>query len=675
MRRPLALAALASLAIHALGLAGVRPRSRAHTGSATPPDPSHEAQTTTPPAPAARAGIAPLARAHATRLARLERARRARTDLVARARSELTAGRLALGAFLLRASAIDADALGQPLDLAEAEQRYDDRVGALREALRHGTLRDAVTDVFADLRYHGQPGGWMADALLDGGGSCEQLAQLVAASAYDAGARRTIALRFYGGIMADGAAHITPVSLEDVTEHDLMSGKPSAPGGTRLAPEDLVEAYARAHDLAPKLAASPGIAAPGAGDANAASATSLPPTQTPRPTLFAGMPPNQDRYPGALPLYASRAIAPPDDSVEGIPLLGEQARSCAYAVRMAALAPPVIDVATSHGLLAAEPRRQPSPRQLERQASLLSDAEALSRQNDLADRLMAWACLAALGPSTAVDLALAGERRLSTTALERTQRARDAGREALAAVRWDSVEGAQLQQRLSSEYGGRTWLLLFLDGGARVVLDLVDRGHPDDWGMVSALAALILWPPTRTEGLTRAERLPPRAQIDVMHELFHAHDHLRPWASNVALASTALETQRTTNTAGSGAASSDAAETGTDFQRAYRAYRSAAFRLWEAQGGIAEILDTLATAAQREHLDPAWEAALLDYVGRNALGLHSIRSTGMEVVRALKQAVQKNGHPSLDSLRRQLDYIDTQRSLTATTLADASRLH
>ncbi len=98
----------------------------------------------------------------------------------------------------------------------------------------------------------------MASALVDGGGSCEQISQVVAAAVHDAGRRQEIALRYYGGVMEDGVSHITPVALEGGAEHDLMTGLPVHPGGVRIEAEELVEVYARAHGLALKVPGRPG---------------------------------------------------------------------------------------------------------------------------------------------------------------------------------------------------------------------------------------------------------------------------------------------------------------------------------------------------------------------------------------------------------------------------------
>ncbi|HVY48442.1 MAG TPA: hypothetical protein VHB21_21285, partial [Minicystis sp.] len=201
-----------------------------------------------PVAAASKLGGSVLDRASASaKRARIAEARRA---LVDGARAELRTGTLALGQFLLTASAIDADEANLPLDAARARDLYDARVDALRAALEHLDLRDAVPDVFADVRYFGRPGGLMAEALLERGGSCEPLAQLVVATAYDAGRGDEVALRFYGDD-GSGAPHLAPIALTDGgDEFDLATGRGAFESGVRFAPEELVEVYARAHGLA-----------------------------------------------------------------------------------------------------------------------------------------------------------------------------------------------------------------------------------------------------------------------------------------------------------------------------------------------------------------------------------------------------------------------------------------
>ncbi|MCC6557177.1 MAG: hypothetical protein IT372_29855 [Polyangiaceae bacterium] len=643
--------AIASLLGHALLLGSAAPG-----GLGTRP---------APPPLAARGAGAALAAADA--IARADRIERARRALVESARADLAAGRLQLGRFLLRANHIDAEELGEPFDGGAAEARYEERLRALREALRADDLRAAVPAVFGDLRYHGQPGGLMASALLEGGGSCEQVAQLVAAAAFDAGQARAIALRFYGGVMSDGATHVTPIAALAGDEYDLMSGRPAIRKGVRLPAAELVEVYARAHGLAPRVArAEPadGSSAGGGADSNggngagASAALSGPAL----PTLSAGFPPNDDRYPGALPLYAARAVQDPADSPDepAEPADDAQlARDCAYFLRMAVLDPPAIEIEppAGGGAFSIEPARVPAPARLEREAALLRAADGLTRSGDAADRLMAWACLAALGDAAAVDLTLAGERRLAAAAVEVHRRARDEGKRALASMAWSTDAGAGVARRLSEEYGGRTWLLLALEGGEAALEELVQRAPRDDWGRVSALTALVLRPASRPRALAVVERLPPRDQIDVMHELFHAHDHMRPWGSNVDLRDAPAPP-----------------EAGAAFLRVYRVFRGLAWRLWEGQRDLPEILDALHRESAAAAIDPLWEAALLEYCAHNALALHAQRPTGLEVTRALREAAARNGHPSLDGLRRKLEYILSRSRLDQRILADAERL-
>ncbi len=179
----------------------------------------------------------------------------------------------------------------------------------------------------------------------------------------------------------------------------------------------------------------------------------------------------------------------------------------------------------------------------------------------------------------------------------------------------------------------------------------------DDWGRVSSLAALVLWPATEDRALALVETLPMGDQVEVMHEIFHAHDHMRPWATNLDLGGAASEGSH-----------------GAAFRRVYRVFRGVAFRLWEGQRGIDEVIEGLFRESRAANIGPAWEAALIEYCSKNTLGLYSLRASGMSVVRALKEAVRRCGHPSLGLLSRQLDSIESQRELTAETLADAMRM-
>lgn len=621
------------------------------------------ALTLSAPASSAIAALASVAE----RSVRIEGERRA---LLTSARAALAEGHLELGAFLLRANALDAAEQGLPFDQAETSALYADRVRALRGALAGADVVHAVPEVFGDLRYRGEPGGFMGSALVEGSGSCEQIAQLVAAAVFDAGAPDAIALRFYGKPTPDGIAHVAPIAVAGGDEHDLMSGRPAIRRGARISASDLVEVYARAHGLAPPLAGSgAGGASTKTGGTSAQRDDAEPGSNPPpaaRPSLIAGFPPNDDRYPSALPLYAARAVKEPSDDSSPIDEEGDsndRARDCAYTVRLATLNPPLIEVQTNPVEatgVALEPHRQPKTSQLERKASILRAAETLTTDpsSDAADRIMGWACLAALGGSAAVDFELAGERRFADAAIDKRRAGREEGSKALASIQWSSDEGERLRRRLSEDYGGRSWLVLALPGGDDVLLRLLERGKErDDWGRVGSLAALVLWPATEERALDLVEGLPIREQVDVMHEIFHAHDHMRPWATNVDL----------------GDAPSRGAS-GASFRRVYRVFRGLAFRLWEGQRPISEVIDALFREAKAAGIGQAWEAALIDYCAKNALGLYSLRAAGMDVVRTLKEAVHRCGHPSLAVLDRQLTYIEAQSTLSARTLADAMRM-
>lgn len=620
------------------------------------------------PAAVARSSISAVA-LMAARSLRIEEARRA---LVAEAREARREGRLALGRFLLRANSIDAEERGIPFDEADALARFDARVDDLRRALKTEAITRAVPEVFSDLRYRGEPGGLMGEALLAGSGSCEQIAELVAAAVFDAGKPSEIGLRFYGRPMDDGAAHVAPIATISGEERDLMSGRAAIPAGARIEADELVEVYARARGLAPPLASVPSLSpsslSASGSPANGVDAPAPRPSSSPeRPTMVSGFPPNNDRYPGSLPLYSARAVKDPVDDealVDDEGAAKDRARDCAYAVRMASLSPMLIDVMTDErgapSGVSLEPHRAPKASVLERKAEILRAAETLATdpRSDDADRVMGWACLAALGDSLAVDFELAGERRFADAALEKRKLGREEGAKALAALDPLGDPWARAMERLNGEFGGKSWLLLVLPGGDEAVFDLMrNRGRADDWGRVSSLAALTLWPSTQDRALSMIEEMSLRDQADVMHEIFHAHDHLRPWATNFDLEGAARE-----------------GAPGARFRRAYKVFRGLAYRLWEGQRAVGEILDGLARDVRASGLGAAWEAAFIDYCARNALGLYSQRQEGMTVVIALTEAARRCGHPSLSLLLRQLDAIEAQGALNARTLADAMRM-
>ncbi len=315
------------------------------------------------------------------------------------------------------------------------------------------------------------------------------------------------------------------------------------------------------------------------------------------------------------------------------------------------------DAAVAFGI---EPRRVPVPLKLEREALLLRAAETVAArpETEPVDRLMAWACLAVLGEAAAVDFALAREYALARDAVRAQERGRREGKAALAAITWTGDDGGRRREearRRTTPAGAGCCSRS--TGGDRVVMDLVTRGGREDWGRISALGALVVWPGTRAKAVAVVSTRSLPDQVAVMHEVFHAHDHMRPWASTFELDGTQVD----------GAAAAE-------FLTAYRVFRGLAWRLWEAHRAVDETLAALDGEAAAFQLDRAWGAALLEYYANNALGLFSQRLGGIAIVPPLRAAAEKNPHPALDPLRRRLGFLAEQAELDARSVADAMRI-
>ncbi|APR81783.1 Hypothetical protein A7982_07132 [Minicystis rosea] len=556
-----------------------------------------------------------------------------RRALMAEARRARAEGRLALGDFLLRANAIDAAEAGKKLDLTRARDLYTGRLSRLRDAAGEDP-KQAVPGVLGDLHYYGRPGGSMGEALLQGGGSCEPLSHLIAATLYDAGYRRQAKLRFYGGEGDGGATHLAPIYAEGGREHDLLTGTPARTGGSMFGAEDLVEAYARAHGLAPPIEAPPIGGSDQAGGHGASEGSAE--DAVPLPTMASGYPPNRDRFPGTTPLYADRAVQAPEAPTTSAAPPAVDASDCAFFVRVAVLDPPSLAITDEHEAFGVELRRIPSGAQLDRIFGLVQAVERSTKEAgskaDPVDRIMGLACLTALYDQAAVGFELKGERPLAQLASERGHRAAKDGEALLASLDLDTPAGARFVTKLADHYAGRSWLLLLLRGGDSVILRIGGDVHRNDWGRTSALSALLIAPSTRRAALGIVEGLRERQKIAVMHEVFHAHDHQRPWASNYAL--------------------DDAGD--SEFARVYRVFRGVAWGLWESARPTEEVLATMLHEAEREHVDRAWVSAILDYYGRNALALHLHRADGPVFAGTLKRWLRRNGYADLDLYQTEL---------------------
>jgi hypothetical protein len=321
----------------------------------------------------------------------------------------------------------------------------------------------------------------------------------------------------------------------------------------------------------------------------------------------------------------------------------DQTADCAFFVRLAVLDPPKITVGEGDLAPSVELRRVPTSAQIDRTfAQIAAVEQTIARRGAIAtapviepaDRLMALACLTALYERAAVDLALTRAPGIARTSLLKRNEDADAGAKLLASIEWATPAGKAISKRLAERYSGRSWLLLVLAGGeAPVFASLDDR---DNWGRVNAMAALIIAPDSRDRALALAEKLPRTKQIDVMHEIFHAHDDLRPWSSNYAL---------------------DARGDG-EIPRAYRVFRGVAWGLWEGARPPEEVLSVMHRDAERERLDPTWEAAFTSYFAENGLNLHLGRADAAMFWRDVGRWMRDHGHSDLEAYDRIVASVD-----------------
>lgn len=551
-----------------------------------------------------------------------------RARLIREARRDRAEGRLRLGEFLIRANAIDAEEEGSSFDLEGALDAYRTRVAEMKRVLREGPAEEAVPRVFGDLTYTGTPGGRMGDTLLSRRGSCEPVSHLVAATLFDAGLRERARLRFYGGPLA-GVTHLTPVlsvTREDgrVEEVDLMAGGPSVSGGAAFPASDLVDAYARAHRLAARPAGAVAASsrrggAPSSGT-GLVGAAGLPTTRT----LTSGYPSNGDRFQGALPLFAERAIRSPAANDEGGGAARPEPPPCSFYVSLAWLDPPKAEV-LGRGV-DVELVRAPSLVELERLSTIILDAEAHPPSEDLAGRLLDGACLAALYDHAGLMFSLAADTHVAARAVASAQRERESGTRALAELAALPPERRrEILRRLDQIAFGRSWVLMFLPGGEEAV-ESVANDSEIRFGRSMALASLIVAPRTRSRGIALADALPIGAQIDLMHELMHAHDNARPWAASYALD-----------------LSHDPEAKKTRFARTYDVFYALAWRLWEAARSPEETVEALAREAERAGLDKAERRAIAVYYKKHLARLYRTRDGGLGVIARASTALEAAG--------------------------------
>ena len=549
-----------------------------------------------------------------------------RRELVAWAQEARSRGTLDLGEFLIRAGLIDATESGESLDADAARTEAMRYRSLLVAALGHEPPEKAVPEVFADLRYNGTPGGRAIDALLRHEGSCEPLSQVIAASLHDAGFGDRARLTFYGGAV-DGVTHLAPTLSLHGSEHDLMSGRDALPGGTTFPAGDLVDAYARAHGIGPPLTRSAsaqireGAAEAHAGEVALAAASHL-------SSITSGFPPNDTRFEGGLPLFAERAVAAPagkDAEQDAGP--GE---GCP-ALPAALLDPPRISTLDDEGDgISVDLVKIPSRSDLTARSRSIVALERVraSPKSSLADRLAADACLAGLYDQIATGFALTRERALARRAAEGAKAARDDGRGVVATLMQRSMKARddELLDVLVA-LDGRAYVLLFLDDTDDLAFELLQTGRDSYWA-VELVAGLLIAPRSRERAIPVADQLPLARQIDVMHELTHAHDNARPWASSYALELSPTVAPELRD---------------SRFVRGYRTLRPAAWSLWEAQRDPGETVTMLVANAKEEKLDPEMTSAIAGYYERNFWWLFQHREGGPEKIEALESALGRHG--------------------------------
>lgn len=231
-----------------------------------------------------------------------------RVKLIEGARAALKEGKLELGGFILKGNYLDARERGEEPDLGNAVLRYNYFLGALRSAAADGKgPQESMPEVLGSkMEYYGIPGGTVLDAVLEGGGSCEQLSPLIASLIYDAGFQNKSFMRVYGQ-NSSGVGHIAPVFVDGGKEYDLLSGTPSDGKGTLVKAEDIVEAYAMAHGLALKTvspSAQVGGSGGSVGQALPGNAEMMPEGKDSGLTF----PPGKDSYESGVPFFAKKAI-------------------------------------------------------------------------------------------------------------------------------------------------------------------------------------------------------------------------------------------------------------------------------------------------------------------------------------------------------------------------------
>ncbi len=237
------------------------------------------------------------------------RIKKERAELLGRARK----GEISLGHFLIQGNSLDARERGEEKDAAKAQKRYDAYLGAISSSIGAGKQPyESVPEALSGMNYYGVPGGEVLDALNDNGGSCAQLAPLLAALLYDSNYTAQSFVRTYGA-NSEGLSHDTAVYRDDKgVEYDLQKGAYSDGRGTLIPARWLVEAYAKAHGLPYeelRIEREPGTGGDascqdGANARRKGPSSPLPPG---KPTGL-DLPRGEDEFEGSAPIFSRNAV-------------------------------------------------------------------------------------------------------------------------------------------------------------------------------------------------------------------------------------------------------------------------------------------------------------------------------------------------------------------------------
>jgi len=405
--------------------------------------------------------------------------------LIAWGREHRKAGTLQLGEFLLRAADIDAAALGNELDLAEARKRYQAGVTKFERAIITEDVGTAFQRAFGHLHYQ-SIGGSMADALIEGGGACEQIAHLGAATLYDAGLKNSAFVQYYGG----GVGHLAPIYLYGSEAYDLMGRDLAKPGGIRLPAAELIEVYARAHGL--------GTGPKHRGDEGWSDG---------RATFAGGYPPNDDAYSTVVPIFASSAFG----SAFGGHSVDDTRETGWYCplYRYRELRPWTAAVlSTAHQPYEIELRETPTDHALALTAYHLARLEQRLPKLEGVDELLALACVSRTYESLAVDFVLANKMPISRIASKRAISVRDRASKRFRDFEWTD----KTRLELMSSY--HNWLLMMLPDGRKLLLDVAKQLAPEQFYRWSHMLVWLLRDDsTRSGAIALVTSLPPIRQM------------------------------------------------------------------------------------------------------------------------------------------------------------------